>query len=787
MSRELIIQAVRALAGVCDGAQTLDGIGFNGADTALGHYLADLPDSEWTPKRVHAAWQMIGKYRGQLFRYGIDYAAIPEPVLPEPIRILEITPDKLIFRFDYDETIKDDLKATFANRKWDNERKQWEVRGVSLADAHTFADRHNFRIEGDETVYQHSSQPTLPERRIQLNGDTFHIHFPYDVQIKDELKELSVGAKWSKPYWTAPLRTADAPKLLAFAEKHVFFMDDITRNRLEFEAGKAAVNTVNSRAQNGTLKIEGLRGEASPYQLTAVEYALPNKRLFIADEQGLGKSLESLATVFSADAFPCLIVCEANMKLGWKREIEQWLPAGKFVYIVKGKTPERIKLDSFDFVIINYDIFSDWLDTLLSVKWRSVICDESTALKNGKAKRTIAAITLCTGLKEVKNSEGKRVQIKVGEPVEYRLFLTGTPALNRPFELVSQLQALSRLDEFGGWFRFCVRYTNATRTRFGWDFSGAANLNELNEKMRAGGMYIRRLKADVLQELPDKRRVILPQELDNRVEYDRAQSDVIAYLNAVKPIVIQPPAGLSLEGFQKLQWGYNAKETDNEKLGYLRSLSMAQNMDERHFALFAEQFESANAESRRAFGREHSEHLLRFEALKQLAAWGKMDAALQWISNFLETGEQLLFFAHHQDIIEHIAKTFNAPMIVGGVSTAKRQQIVDDFQAQRHPLVVANIRAGGKGITLHAASHVGFLELEWNMQLMKQAEDRLHRRNQKNAVTAWYLLAENSIDMEIWQLLQAKVAVTDAVTEGSEIDENDKSLMGELIERMRGK
>lgn len=784
-ARADIIRAVQLLANVDDGAHRTDAQGFNQADTSFGQHLASLPAEAWSEKSYYTAWKLIGKYHHQLKRLGMDIYTIPKPDEPKPVRALTVAGDRLAFKFDYDARIVGALKEVFRERRWDDKNKQWLV-NAPLMLARSFAAQHNFQIDSSVSAWVYANG--AHERRVEQHGEELRFYFPYNLVTKDDLKTAIPSAKFKNtagaPYWYAPFSTSESKNILEYATKYAFHMDDVLRAALAAEVEKVERNVEASKAHSAELEIKGLQKTLRPFQKAGVKYAMENERVWIADQMGLGKTIQSIAALHVLNAYPTLIVVPASLKLNWQREIFAWMPPHIDCTILsgsKGKTPPK----NIQVVIINYDILPGWLEVLSQIEWKAIICDESQYLKNGKAKRTKAVKQMATGV----NEDGDLVM----SPIPYRFLLSGTPIMNRPAELVPQLEILGRINEFGGGFKFLKRYAGAERTRFGWDMSGAAHLDELNQKMRGGGMYIRRLKSEVLTELPDKTRVLVPMELDNRREYEKAQADVIEYLRTAKPIVVTPPQGLTLEGFKKLQWGYSSKMDDNAKRGYLRSLDVAKEMDENTFARFAEAFaEAVHAEARQR-GREQAEHLIRFEALKQLAAQGKMDGIKEWVSNFLDTGEKLVLFAHHKEIVKLLSAEFKAPSITGDTSLKARDEAVQRFQNDGEcRLIVCNIKAGGIGLTLTAASNVAFIELEWTTAAHSQAADRVHRIGQKNAVTEWYLLAERSIDTEIWDLLDAKRVIVDATTEGGknfedEAQQMEFSVMNELKDRMKAK
>jgi hypothetical protein len=444
----------------------------------------------------------------------------------------------------------------------------------------------------------------------------------------------------------------------------------------------------------------------------------------ICDEPGLGKTVEALATIQAANAYPALVVCPASMKLMWQREARHWLP-DRSVAVANGTVPQA------DIVIINYDLLGRRLEQLAATTWQAVVLDESHYIKSGKAQRTKAALQLC-------------------ERAPLRLLLSGTPLLNRPVELVSQLKALGRLDEFGGYWKFVGRYCGMTRSRYGIDVTGAANLDELHTLLRQR-CYVRRTKTEVLTELPAKQRVAVPLDLDNATEYRRAERDVAGYLRD--------------------------RATEQARQDAVRDGA----------DMFTAEHRATVAGKRAASAAETAEQLVRIEALKRLAAQGKLVAAQGWITDFLDAaeGEKLVVFAHHVDMQTALWEAFpGAARLMAEDSVQERQANVDRFQTDPDcRLIVCSLTAGGVGITLTAASNVAFLELGWTPAAMSQAEDRVHRIGQRDAVTAWYLLAAGTIDEDIEALLEAKRAVVDAATDGGAVADGE-SILADLLARL---
>ena len=462
-----------------------------------------------------------------------------------------------------------------------------------------------------------------------------------------------------------------------------------------------------SAATDGDLEVAGLGGELKPFQRAGVSYLLAQRRAFLADEQGLGKTIEALATLQADGAFPAVVVCPASLKLNWLREIERWLPqrgaralAGTGVAGPEAPGPRS----PADITVVNYDIVAARLDELRGLEPRALVLDESHYCKNATAKRTQAVQRLSAAIP----NDG------------LVLALTGTPVMNRPPELISQLRIVGRIGDFG------------SGAQFGRRFRGADAHMRLHWHLRAR-CFVRRLKADVLPQLPPKTRSVVPVELDNEPEYRFAERDVIAWLQS------QP---------------LDLRALDVKVAAALRA-----------------------------------ERLVRLNALKLLAARGKLHAALAWIHDFCSSGERLVVFAKHREIQRAVLERFPSALhILGEDGHAARDASLREFQApdegSGNQLIVCSIEVAGQGLTLTRSSNVAFLELDWTPAKHDQAEDRCHRIGQQDAVNATYLLAAGTIDETIATLLERKRAVIGAVTDGREQDE--EGIVDALVRDLAG-
>ncbi|XP_045813299.1 SWI/SNF-related matrix-associated actin-dependent regulator of chromatin subfamily A-like protein 1 [Trifolium pratense] len=447
-----------------------------------------------------------------------------------------------------------------------------------------------------------------------------------------------------------------------------------------------------------------------PFQRDGIRFILQHGcRAFLADEMGLGKTLQAIAVAACVqDSWPVLILAPSALRLQWASMIQQWLniPSSDILVvlsqsggsnrggfnIVSSSAKSSIHLDGL-FNIISYDLVPKMQNTLMASDFKVVIADESHFLKNAQAKRTTASLPI---IKKAK----------------YAILLSGTPALSRPIELFKQLEALypdvyKNVHEYGN--RYCKGGV------FGL-YQGASNHEELHNLMKATSM-IRRLKKDVLSELPVKRR--------QQIFLDLADKDM-KQINAL---------------FRELEM-VKAKIKASKSQEEAESLKFTQkNLINRIYT------DSAEA---------------------------KIPAVLDYVGTVIEAGCKFLIFAHHLPMIDAIhefllKKKVGCIRIDGGTPSGSRQQLVTEFQEKDAiKAAVLSIKAGGVGLTLTAASTVIFAELSWTPGDLIQAEDRVHRIGQVSSVNIYYLLANDTVDDIIWDVVQSKLDNLGQMLDGHE-------------------
>uniref|UniRef100_A0A671YZ57 Zinc finger RANBP2-type containing 3 n=1 Tax=Sparus aurata TaxID=8175 RepID=A0A671YZ57_SPAAU len=452
-----------------------------------------------------------------------------------------------------------------------------------------------------------------------------------------------------------------------------------------------------------------------PFQREGVEFALSkNGRCMIADEMGLGKTVQAIAVAYAfRKEWPLLVVVPSSLKYPWIEEMERWIPELQpgDINLVENKS-HTMGISSSKVTVLGYGLLTTdarpLVEALTRQRFAVVVVDESHYLKSRNAARTKILVPLIQSAKRA-------------------ILLTGTPALGRPEELFMQIDALYP-KMFGTWTDYAKKHCNAHYKYFGrrrqWDCRGASNLDELHQRLSR--IMIRRLKAEVLTQLPPKIRQRIPFDLPKEAAKE---------------------ASASFAEWERLMKGMGSGvvATDNP---FTQVMSLVTQM------------------------------------YKQTAI-AKAGAVKDYIKMMLEA-EQLKFlvFAHHLTMLQACTEAVIEAKagyirIDGSVPSSERIHLVNKFQSDPETRVaILSIQAAGQGLTLTAASHVVFAELYWNPGHIKQAEDRAHRIGQTTSVNVHYLIAKGTFDTVMWSMLNRKETVTGCTLNGRKeylkADQGDK-------------
>lgn len=355
---------------------------------------------------------------------------------------------------------------------------------------------------------------------IELKGDNFELSFKYKPSIVDRIRQIP-GRRFdgTRKVWIIPTRSRVDLERMIYQIQQFENINWLSGNEKREEEAVYDIPELPELVIPHNLKIQPY-----PYQLKGIARGLELKRFMNCDEPGLGKTLQSIATINIAGAFPCLVICPSSLKINWMREWEKF--TDKKAMILTDKVRDTwtffFQTGMHQVFIVNYESLKKYFVqrikksegwTLRDVEFRnsinlfkSVIIDESHRCKSASTQQAKFCKGICTGK-------------------EWIIELTGTPVVNRPKDLIPQLAILNRMEDFGGYKPFVNRYCSGQRE--------ASNLKELNFNLWKYCMF-RREKSLVLTDLPDKIRQVNTCEITNRKEYVDAERDLIMYLQKYK-------------------------------------------------------------------------------------------------------------------------------------------------------------------------------------------------------------------------------------------------------------
>lgn len=574
---------------------------------------------------------------------------------------------------------------------------------------------------------------------------------------KFEEKDIAKSAGWR---WDASTRrwfTSDAAKARLLER----YADASAKAQLATVNAHAVSAIEASKAETADIDIPCPPGLAfMPYQRAGIAYALSRDSCLIGDEMGLGKTIQAIGVanklcqveIISLKAPPpspllrVLIVCPASLRLNWVREWKRWHIGRVRPVVVKDSWPLALRgndlLAEPVAAIMSYESVVKWKQ-INKLEWDLAIFDEAHYLKTPKAKRTRAVF----GYQRANHPDhipplrAKR-----------RIALTGTPIVNRPLELWPLVHAFDPTGLGSNYRDYKERYVDpcgelsGEATRLAYmkehprDYAGAytaklrvikaaenARMAELHDRLRASFM-VRRLKADVLQDLPAKRRQIVLLEIEGMTEIIAAEKRALDKVRA--------DAQIKRQAIDLLQRAGDAAS----HAAAVRSLSVWRG--------------AAMTEISR---------------IRHETAVAKLPAVIEHIFGVLEETPKLVVFGHHHDVIDGLKAALPDASVVfdGRMNDREKSDVVVRFQSDAGcRLFIGSIRAAGLGITLTAASCVCFAELDWTPSGMVQAEDRLHRIGQKDVVLVQHLVVDGSIDQKMADLLVKKAEMIDAILDG---------------------
>ncbi len=458
--------------------------------------------------------------------------------------------------------------------------------------------------------------------------------------------------------------------------------------------------------------------ELMPYQARLVAAAEEGHRTFLlADEPGLGKTAQALVAAQVANAYPLLVVVPNVVKTSWARESGMWTPQ-RTATVIHG---DGDNIDGFaDIVIVNYEVLDRHVGWLGDFGFRGMVVDEAHFIKNKKSLRSRNVLQL-----------SERIRARAGRPL--LMALTGTPLINDIEDFTAIWQFLGWIDENkpGRELMASLEETGLTPADPGFYAAARARVIDMG--------IVRRRKVDVVADIPARRIADMPVELDDAdgrsirdAERELAERMVARYYTALETRTAERPVdGIDHELVRRVA-GWERSDPDKAKTG------------ENVFSLL------------RRIGR----------AKAELAA----DYAAQLAHNV----GKVVVFARHIEVMDIAEELFDRrgiqySSIRGDQSRTNRQKNIDAFVNDPDVSVaVCSLLTAGVGINLQVASNVVLAELSWTNAEQTQAIDRVHRIGQDQPVTAWRIIAAQTIDTRIADLIDSKAGLAARALDGSD-------------------
>jgi len=472
--------------------------------------------------------------------------------------------------------------------------------------------------------------------------------------------------------------------------------------------------------------------ELMPHQGQVVAAAAAGHRTFLlADEPGLGKTAEALLAAEAANAYPLLVVVPSVVKTNWAREAARWTPH-RPATVVQG---DGEKVDGFaDIVVLNYEVLDRHRGWLGDFGFRGMVVDEAHFIKNKTSQRSQHVLAL-----------SDRIRSRTARPL--LMALTGTPLINDIEDFRAIWQFLGWIDDSKPLGELADALEDTGLTPADRGFYAAARQCVIDRGI------VRRRKLDVAADIPARRIADLPVELDGQVgrsiraaERDLASRMVAQYERALA----NRSSGTGVDGID---------------YDLVRRVAQAELKD----AMTAQSGENV------------------FTMMRHIGQ-AKAELAADYAAQLARSAGKAVFFAKHIDVMDAAEQTFarqgvRFSSIRGDQTPRVRQANIDAFVNDPAVAVaVCSLTAAGVGLNLQVASNIVLAELSWTDAEQTQAIDRSHRIGQDEPVTAWRIIAAQTIDTRIAELIDSKAGLAARALDGS--DEEVSSSAGVQLDAL---
>ncbi|MGJ9406149.1 DEAD/DEAH box helicase [Nesterenkonia aurantiaca] len=452
-----------------------------------------------------------------------------------------------------------------------------------------------------------------------------------------------------------------------------------------------------------------------PHQGRLVAAAAGGHRTFLlADEPGLGKTAQALLAAEAANAYPLLVVVPNVVKMNWAREAELWTPNHPAT-VVHG---DGERIDGFaDIIIVNYEVLDRHAGWLQDLGLRGMVVDEAHYIKNRKSQRSQNVLHL-----------SERIRTRIADPL--LIALTGTPLINDIEDFRAIWQFLGWVDETKPIGELMGALEKIGLTPADRGFSPAARAAVIDRGI------VRRRKVDVAADLPARRVADVPVEIDDEAGRSiRAAEQSLArrLLTRYDRALAARPAGEGIDHALVRQVAAQERATKSTKKSSENVFTMTRRIGQ-----------------------------------------AKAGLAADYAAQLARSAGKVVFFAKHIDVMDTAEATFakrgiRYASIRGDQSASARQKHIDAFTNDPEVAVaVCSLTAAGVGLNLQVASNMVLAELSWTDAEQTQAIDRIHRIGQEEPVTAWRIIAAQTLDTRIAELIDAKAGLAARALDGDD-------------------
>ncbi len=467
-----------------------------------------------------------------------------------------------------------------------------------------------------------------------------------------------------------------------------------------------------------------------PHQAQVVAAAAAGHRTFLlADEPGLGKTAQALLAAQAANAYPLLVVVPNVVKTNWAREVGLWTPR-KSVTVIHG---DGHTIDGFaDIVVVNYEVLDRHVGWLGDLGFRGMVVDEAHFIKNKSSQRSQHVLQV-----------SERIRTRIGRPL--LMALTGTPLINDIEDFRAIWQFLGWVDDKKPLGPLMDGLEDTGMTPADPGFYPAARRAVIDMGI------VRRRKVDVAADIPARRVADLPVELDDEAgrsiraaERELARRLVSRYETALATRT----SGIVVEGI------------DHELV--------------RRVATW-EREDTTTATGENVF------------TMMRHIGQAKAGLAADYTAQLARNVGKVVFFAKHIDVMDVAEDTFarrglRYSSIRGDQTPKAREKAINDFVNDPEvAVVVCSLSAAGVGLNLQVASNLVLAELSWTDAEQTQAIDRIHRIGQEEPVTAWRIIASQTIDTRIAELIDSKAGLAARALDGADVETSSADVQLEAL------